>query len=160
MKKEDHLYQIFSPEGDLLREETRSLRRQNRNQSKLKKFWQEHISTVPGIGSQDWSILLIFRLRNTPRSEYRAPTSGYQIKRGNRLLPRCLVSCERLGSLKLSALPLLLEYIIVYVGLLNSKVFTLRPKKLKGHSRTHGLEQNDGHHIFPTTGKTRPLPFH
>ncbi len=47
MKKENHLYQILSPADDLLREETRGFRRQNRNQSKLKKFWQEHISTVP-----------------------------------------------------------------------------------------------------------------
>jgi hypothetical protein len=37
----------LSPAGELLREETRGLRRQNRNQSKLKKFWQEHISTAP-----------------------------------------------------------------------------------------------------------------
>ena len=39
--------EFLSPAGDLLKEETRGLRRQNRNQSKLKKFGQEHISTAP-----------------------------------------------------------------------------------------------------------------
>jgi hypothetical protein len=41
------------------------------------------------------------------------------------------------------------EHIIVYVGLLELKLFTLKPKKPKGHI---GLKQNDSHHIIPTTG--------
>ena len=72
----------MSPAGDLLREETKGLRRQNRNQSKLKKFWQEHISTAPAkIGV----LSLKFRLGNTPRLEDGAPIFGNQIKKGNRL---------------------------------------------------------------------------
>ena len=35
--------------------------------------------------SQDWSLILKFRLGNTPRLEYRAPIFGNQIKKGNRL---------------------------------------------------------------------------
>ncbi len=37
---------MLSPAGDLLREETSGLRRQNKMQSNLKKFWQEHKSTA------------------------------------------------------------------------------------------------------------------
>ncbi len=35
--------------------------------------------------SQNWDIILKFRLRNTLRLEYRAPTSGNQVKLENKL---------------------------------------------------------------------------
>jgi hypothetical protein len=65
MKKRIACIKFLGPAGDLLREETKGLRRQNRNQSKLKKFW--HISNSPAkIGG----LILKFRLGNTPRLEY------------------------------------------------------------------------------------------
>jgi hypothetical protein len=80
MKKRIICIKLLSPAGDLIREETKGLRRQNRNENKLNSGKSIYLTRQPRLESYPQ-----IQARKHTEAGYRAPIFGNQIKKGNRL---------------------------------------------------------------------------